>query len=51
LPNYVTGRRQTLLLRIPEVPAADYMRQVGDALAIVLADALTRPAAAHQIGR
>jgi dTDP-4-amino-4,6-dideoxygalactose transaminase len=36
LPNYQAARRQTLLLKVPDVPAADYMHQVGDALAAVL---------------
>ncbi|GAA4471828.1 DegT/DnrJ/EryC1/StrS family aminotransferase [Phytohabitans houttuyneae] len=36
LPNYQAARRQTLLLKVPDVPAADYMQQVGDTLATVL---------------
>jgi dTDP-4-amino-4,6-dideoxygalactose transaminase len=40
LPNYLTARRQTLVLKIPDVPAADYIHQVGDALTAVLAHTL-----------
>ena len=36
LPNYLTARRQTLLLKVPDIPAADYMHQVGHALAAIL---------------
>ncbi|MFC0532063.1 DegT/DnrJ/EryC1/StrS family aminotransferase [Phytohabitans kaempferiae] len=40
LPNYQVARRQTLLLKVPDVPAADYMHQVGDTLATVLTQAI-----------
>jgi len=35
-PHYTQARRQTLLIKVPEVPAADYMDQVGAALTAVL---------------
>jgi dTDP-4-amino-4,6-dideoxygalactose transaminase len=35
-PHYTHARRQTLLIKVPEVPAADYMDQVGAALTAVL---------------
>jgi len=40
-PNYQAARRHTLLLKVPDVPAKDYMHQVGDALAAVLTQTLT----------
>lgn len=36
LPHYDRLRRQLLVLKIPDVPAPDYMEQVGHALAAVL---------------
>jgi len=42
LPNYLTARRQTLLLKIPDIPAADYMHEVGNTLAAVLNQQLNR---------
>lgn len=41
LPNYLTARSQTLLLKIPDVPAADYMHEVGNVLAMVLSHRLS----------
>ncbi|GIG63170.1 hypothetical protein Lfu02_75420 [Longispora fulva] len=36
-PHYYAARRQMLVLKIPSVPADDYMVQVADAIAAVLA--------------
>jgi dTDP-4-amino-4,6-dideoxygalactose transaminase len=36
-PNYRQARRQTLLIKVPDLPAADYMTQVAAALSAVLA--------------
>lgn len=36
LPAYQHLRRQMLVLKIPDLPAAAYMEQVGDALVAVL---------------
>ncbi|MEU7894223.1 DegT/DnrJ/EryC1/StrS family aminotransferase [Nonomuraea sp. NPDC049152] len=42
-PNYYEARRQMLVIKVPDVPADDYMEQVGAALAAALA--CTMPAA------
>lgn len=36
LPNYYAARRQLLLLKLPDVPAADYLAQVADVLTQIL---------------
>jgi perosamine synthetase len=40
-PTYYRARRQTLWLKIPQLPALDYMEQVATALAQTLASELT----------
>lgn len=37
LPNYYKALRQMIVMKVPQVPAADYMEQVAQALAAVLA--------------
>ncbi|KJK56024.1 DegT/DnrJ/EryC1/StrS family aminotransferase [Saccharothrix sp. ST-888] len=36
LPNYYKALRQMIVLKVPQIPAADYMEQVAEALAVVL---------------
>ncbi|GAA2790003.1 DegT/DnrJ/EryC1/StrS family aminotransferase [Kitasatospora sp. CM 4170] len=40
LPNYYKALRQMIVLKVPQVPASDYMEQVAEALATVLARAV-----------
>ncbi|WP_053644124.1 DegT/DnrJ/EryC1/StrS family aminotransferase [Streptomyces sp. XY431] len=36
LPNFHKAMRQMIILKVPQIPAPDYMEQVGEALAAVL---------------
>lgn len=36
LPNYYRALRQTVVLKVPQIPATDYMEQIAEALATVL---------------
>lgn len=36
LPNYYKAMRQMILLKVPQIPASDYMEQVAEALAAVV---------------